>query len=488
MTPAEREWLRRIDAREHLLDFCAFVSPWYQRARHLEYIAPFYEAIQDGVIDRLMVLMPPRHGKTETGLRHCARYLGANPNDQLIVASYNARIAGQFGAKVRNIVASPEYQLLCDREWGTTLAPDSKARDLWHTRQGGVFLATGIGGGATGFGANGLLIDDFLKGRAEADSEVIREDIEHWYSGEAYSRLMPRDDGRPPWVIMEYTTWHEMDLGQREIDAMVNGTGDSWWVVRLPAIAESGDLLERKVGEALWPERYPLDRLRRIQDVLNRINPRDFVSLYQARPTAMEGTFYRRDHFPDIDRQRPGKRRFTIVTDWGTGGDPTAHALFGVRSDGDIDLVDVFHKACDTGEGVEALLDMIAATRSREAGLGGWVCAKGVLDRGVRPLLTLRCRQRNIPLPPVYDYAETGDKMALSGTIQGLMAAGRVRFDHTAHWFHALLMQCLAFPSGAHDEYPDVLKMMGLHAASVLTPPNVRPEMVQVRGDFPLYT
>lgn len=488
LTLEERLATARSLAQDNLLDFCEWTTPWFVRARHLSFVAPFYEAIHDGVIDRLMFLTAPRHGKTELGLRHCARYLGENPSDQVIVASYNARIAGRFGGKVRNIVASEAYRDLCEPGyWGCSLQPDEKAKDAWATDAGGFFLATGVGGGSTGYGANGLLIDDFLKGRKDADSEVVREDIEQWYSGEAYPRLMPRNDGRPAWVVMEYTTWHESDLGQREIQAMLDGTGDNWWVVRLPAVAEDDDIMGRKAGEALWPERYPIDRLHRIKGVLDRLNPRDFVSLYQARPTAMEGTFFKRQMFPDLDRTGTtahGRRRWYIVTDWGADGDPTAHGVIGVDSRLDAHVVDVWHERCDTGVGTEALLDLVQKWRPQEGGVAGWIHAKGPLDKGVRPLVALRSRQRNIVLPPEFEYAETADKQAMAGSIQGYMAAGRVRFDTRAQWFADLLRQCLAFPSGAHDEYVDVLKMFGLHLDAVVAPPVRRVEMVKVQGAY----
>lgn len=479
----EMELERQLDAQENLLDFCCYVTPWYKRAAHLEFIAPFYEAIENGIIDRLMWLTAPRHGKTELGLHHCAKYLGGNPHDQLVCLSYNGKIAAQFGGKVRNIVDRPQYKKLRGNGWGCELRPDSKAKDLWHTDHDGVFMAAGLDGGVTGFGGHGILIDDFVKGRAEADSETIRQTIEYHYSGEVYPRLMPRDNGKPGWVVMEYTTWHQSDLGQKEIQAMLDGTGDDWWVVRMPAVAEADDILGRGVGEALWPQRYPLERLDRIRAVMNRINPRDWISLFQARPAAMEGTFYKLDMMPDLDRTRVGRVSHLVVTDWGAEGDPTAHGVFEIDSRTDLALVDVFESSCDTGVGVEALLDLVAKYRSVGNGVSAWVHARGVLDKGVTPLVELRSRQRNIPLPPVTTYAETGSKEALSGTIQGYMAAGRVRFDHSASWWPKCRDQLLACWSGTHDEFADLLKMAGLHLAAVVAPPLKAYEMTAAYED-----
>lgn len=477
------ELLARREARQSFLPFCRYVTPWFQTPRHIEFLAPWYEAVERGDIDRLMVLMPPRHGKTNLGLHFLSWYLGRNPQDEIVIASYNTTIAGHFGGKVRNLLQRPEYTRLNNREdktkrpeepeFGATLDPELKGRELFQTTAGGVMRAAGLSGGTSGFGGHGLLIDDFVKGRKEADSPVTRADISETYSGELYPRLMPRTKGRPGWVLMEYTPWHPEDLGQDEISHMKAGDGDEWWVIRLPAIAEADDVLGRQPGEALWPERYPRPVLDRIQRVLDRKNPRDFPALYQCRPAALEGTFYKLSMMPDLDREKVGRVSYLIVTDWGAGGDETAHGVFSVDKDTEFELVDVWHESCDPGIGTEALLDLIATYRAKGAGVRGWIHAKGLLDKASRPLAATRAKLRNIPLPPEFDYNESGDKLAMSGSIQGYMLGGSVRFDHRASWWPWFRDQCIAFTGadGAPDEAPDLLKMLGLHMDKVIAPP-----------------
>ena len=467
--------LLRRHARRSLLPFCQYVTPWFETPRHIRFLAPYFEKIEAGEIDRLMVLMPPRHGKTNLGLHFLAWYLARNPTEQIVLASYNDTIAGHFGGKVRNLISWPEYARLCSAVFGAQLDPSLKGRELWQTTVGGVFRAAGLNAGTSGFGGNGLFIDDFVKGRQEADSETTRNTTSNTYSAELYPRLMPRSGGRPAWIVMQYTPWHELDLGQEELRVMSEGQGDNWTVVRLPAVAEEGDVLGREVGEALWPERYPLETLARIRAVLDRKNPRDWPALYQCRPAALEGTFYKLDMMPDLDRAKVGRASHVIVSDWGAEGDPTAHGVFAIDSKTDIEMPEAWRESCDTGVAVEKLLDMIAHWRSVGNGVSARIHARGVLDKAVEPLLQLRSRQRNIPLPPLTTYAETGSKEAMSGTIQGYMAAGRVRFDHRAEWWPWLRDECLAFPSGAHDEAPDLLKMLGLHLDKVVAPPVVTP-------------
>jgi predicted phage terminase large subunit-like protein len=135
-----------------------------------------------------MLFLPPRHGKSElASKRFPAWFLGRNPNKQMIAASYNSDLAGDFGRDVRNIVGSDEYGKLFE----VGLAPDSQAANRWHTDAGGSYVAAGVGTAITGRGADVLLIDDPLKDRSEADSETVRDNVWNWYTSTAYTRLMP---------------------------------------------------------------------------------------------------------------------------------------------------------------------------------------------------------------------------------------------------------------------------------------------------------
>lgn len=461
----------RREARDRLLPFCEYVTPWFETPTHIRFLSPFYEGVESGDIDRLMIEMPPRHGKTNLGIHFLAWYLGKHPQDQIVLASYNAQIAGHFGGKVRNLISQPEYSRLCNRKFGAALDPSLQGRDLWQTVQGGVFRAAGMQGGTSGYGGCGEYIDDFVKGREEADSETTRRKISETYSAELYPRLMRRSNGKRPWIVLTYTPWHEADLGQEEVTQMKAGNGDWWWIVRLPAVAEANDVLGREEGEALWPERYPRPVLDRIRAVLDRMNPRDWPALYQCRPAAMEGTYYKLEMMPDLDRTKVGRSTRYIITDWAAGGDYTVHTVVSVDTRSDIDVVNVWRQQCDTLTGVEALLDLVAESRAQPGGLSGWIKAKGSLDAGTLPLVLMRAQQRNIPMPPTFDYAETGSKEEKSGTIQGYMAAGRVRFDHRAAWWPAMRDELLACWSGTHDDQADTLKMLGLHLDKVIAPP-----------------
>lgn len=176
-------------ARQSLLAFTEYTNPLYRRARHHELIAEKLEAVERGEIDRLMIFMPPRHGKSElASKRFPAWCLGRDPMRQIIAASYNSDLANDFGRNVRNLVAEPEFSEVFR---GVTLAPDSQAANRMNTNHGGTYVAAGVGTAVTGRGAHIALIDDPFKDREEADSQRRRDMVWDWYRSTLYTRLMP---------------------------------------------------------------------------------------------------------------------------------------------------------------------------------------------------------------------------------------------------------------------------------------------------------
>jgi hypothetical protein len=212
---AAAELLARRRARESLMAFTQYTNPEYQAAQHHRRIADKLEAVERGEIKRLMILMPPRHGKSELASRRFpAFYIGRNPGKQIIAASYNSDLANDFGREVRNIVAGPEFGAL----FQTSLAPDSSAANRWHTGHGGMYVAAGVGTAITGRGADVLLIDDPFKDREEADSELRRQRVWDWYTSTAYTRLMPGGA-----IVVINTRWHDDDLSGKLMAEADNG-------------------------------------------------------------------------------------------------------------------------------------------------------------------------------------------------------------------------------------------------------------------------
>ncbi|HEX8509173.1 MAG TPA: terminase family protein, partial [Propionibacteriaceae bacterium] len=340
---AELEALRKQLARRRLLAFTEYTNAVYVPAGHHQRIAEKLEAVERGEIDRLMIFMPPRHGKSElASKRFPAWCLGRNPKRQIIAASYNSDLASDFGRNVRNIVASPEFGQVFS---GVSLAPDSQAANRMNTNRGGTYVAAGVGTAVTGRGADIALIDDPFKDREEADSERRRELVWDWYRSTLYTRLMPGGA-----VVLIQTRWHEDDLAGRllEHEGKVED-GGQWTVLDLPAINHA--------GSALWPEWYDLPALYRIKDTIGH---REWSALYQQQPQPDEGTYFQRDWFTEWVTLPPLNYYGTsdyAVTDG--GGDYTVHRVWGVDQDGVIYRVGGWRGQSTSDVWIDRKIDLI---------------------------------------------------------------------------------------------------------------------------------
>jgi predicted phage terminase large subunit-like protein len=392
-------------------------------------IAEALEEVERGDCDRLMIFMPPRHGKSElASKRFPAWCLGRDPKRQIIAASYNSDLANDFGRNVRNLVAEPEFSQVFP---GVTLAPDSQAANRMNTNHGGTYVAAGVGTAVTGRGAHIALIDDPFKDREEADSERRRELVWDWYRSTLYTRLMP--GGR---IVLVQTRWHEDDLAGR----LLQQEGDQWTVIELPALHPDRG--------ALWPEWYPVETLERIKAT---IGPREWSALYQQQPQPDEGTFFQRAWFNEWD-ELPVLRYYGTsdyaVTDG--GGDYTVHRVWGIDSKGDVYRVDGWRKQASSDEWIEAKLDLIAKYKPL-----AWFGEGGVIQKSIEPMLKRRMRERKVHcrlewLPSV------ADKPTRARSFQAMAATGRVFFEPGAD-----ISEHLVFPAGKHDDDVDNSSLIG---------------------------
>ena len=181
--------LRTVRAADRFTDFCRLIYPRYEEAPHLRILAEKLEAVERGDITRLIITMPPRHGKTWTASHlFPAWFLGRAPERQVIAATYNQDFADDIGRAVRNIVGDEEF---VETFPGCKLSTDSASVRRFGTSSGGLYYAVGVGGPTTGRGADLFLIDDPIKDRESADSEAVRRHLQDWYPAVAYTRLMP---------------------------------------------------------------------------------------------------------------------------------------------------------------------------------------------------------------------------------------------------------------------------------------------------------
>lgn len=219
---------------------------------------------------RIAITLPPRHGKSEIVSKGLpAFYLGHNPTAEVMEICHSSDLATEFGGDVRAMMSSPFY---------AALFPDSVATgqgtsgQKWRTVSGGKYKGEGIDGSFTGFGANLLIVDDIVKNRKQAHSPTFQKGTKDTFGSTIFTRLLPDSN-----VIILNTRWSASDL--------VGYVGGElgWRIINLPAIALDGveDPLGRSPGEALCPERYPLEALMEIKATLN---PYDWLALYQGQP------------------------------------------------------------------------------------------------------------------------------------------------------------------------------------------------------------
>jgi predicted phage terminase large subunit-like protein len=420
---------RRELARRYLLDFAGYIVPDYQRAGHHEMICDRLEAVERGEIDRLMITMPPRHGKSQLASRLFPAWcLGRNPRTQIIAASYNSDLASDFGRDVRNIVGSPEFGEVFP---GVSLAVDSKAANRMNTNKGGTYIAAGVGTAVTGRGARIAIIDDPFKDRAEADSERTRESVWAWYQSTLYTRLMPGGA-----IVVVNTRWHEDDLSGR----LLNGS-DKWELLELPAIND--------VEQALWPEWYDLEALYRIKA---NIGPREWSALYQQKPQPDEGTFFQRDWLKEW-QAKPNALNIYGTSDYAVtdgGGDYTVHRIWGVDEKGDLYRLDGWRGQATADVWIDRKLDLVARWKPL-----AWFGEAGVIQKAIEPMLRRRMQERKVFCRLEF-LSSISDKPTRARGFQARAAMGKVWFEPGAD-----VAEFLMFPAGKHDDDVDCGSLIG---------------------------
>ncbi len=404
-----------------------------------------------------MIFMPPGSAKsTYASVVFPTWYMGQHPGKNIIMTTYGSDLARKFGRKCRQVVKSKEFTELYETE----LSSDNSAVDDWSLGNASTYMCGGILSGITGNRADGLIIDDPLKGREEADSETIREKIKESWRDDLTTRVKPSG-----WIIIIQTRWHEDDLSGHILPEDYDGksgwvkskTDEDWYVLCLQAECErDDDPLGREIGEYLWTEWFPIkwwEQTKANQSIPNR---RGWNSLYQQRPSAEEGDFFQRDWFPrfkigeepDIAKYGAGD---CAVTD--NDGDFTEQAIGGFDKDEDLWLVDWWYGQKE--------MDVWIDEQQRLVKLHDpilWVAESGVIRRASEPYIKKAMRKgkyyRLEWLP------SNKDKSANARAFQALAHQGKVHIPYTP-WGDRLLDQLCKFPAGKLDDAVDTCGLFG---------------------------
>ena len=433
-------------AQENFLAFVQKVWPGFIYGRHHARMAQEFEKVVNGKNKRLIINLGPRHTKSEFGSYLLpAWFLGKYPDKKIIQCSHTAELAVGFGRKVRNLVANPLYQEVFP---GVELQTDSKAAGRWNTSAGGNYFAIGVGGAVTGIGADILIIDDphsEQEAAIAASNPEIYDKVYEWYTSGPRQRLQPGGA-----IIIVQTRWSKRDLTGQVRQKELNGGGDKWRVVELPAILPS--------GKPLWPEFWTIEEL---EATRNAIDVSKWQAQYQQNPTSEEGAIVKREWWKKWDNESPPPTDFILQT-WDTAFEKHNRADYSACI-----TWGVFYHADENGV-TQANIIMLDAKRDR---MEFPRLKEEVLDeyKYWQPdALIIEKKASGAPLiyelramgVPVSEFTPTrgNDKISRLNAVADVFASGRVWVPNT-RWADEVIEEVASFPAGQHDDYVDCVSM-----------------------------
>lgn len=498
---AAEELLKRRRARESFLHYNRYIAeaeaglgsddpvePEYP-AKHHELLCTALQALADKgalwgyPVRNLIVMMPPGSAKsTYATVRFPAWYIGRFGRRGVVSASYNQTLADHFGAKVRNLVKSAAHQVIFPR---CSLSEDSRAKGEWNTENGGFYFAVGVGAGVTGRRGDLAIGDDLIKGKEDADSEVIREKTWEFWKADVRTRLKPTHAAR----VLIATRWHEDDPIGKILPDSWNGEScvvrgkdeDVWHVICLPAEARKGDILGRKEGEWLWPEYTTPEHWKRERAAQGGHSSRNWTSLYQQQPRPDSGTRFRREWFDETmygPSDLPTHLNVYGSSDWAftedSVADFTEHAIWGEDKDGHLWALDWYYAQDETekanGDGtVDNQIRLMRRWNPLK-----WFGRKGKDENAVGPArrkLLQELAMKGKGVRTEYELLpDSQDKIVKSTSFRDRAMRGMVHFPKGTPWAARVIDQLVAFPAGRWDDAVDTCGTAGagldkMHAA-----------------------
>ncbi|HXF28713.1 MAG TPA: phage terminase large subunit, partial [Chlamydiales bacterium] len=408
----------------------------YIPARHHFLLCDAVHRICEGKLKKLMVFMPPRHGKSQTITETLPSYLnGKFPNKKVMTISYGDSLAKEFGRKNRQKVKEYGKEI-----FNVELDPANKSMSDYTIKDklGGSYFSS-ILGGVTGRGAHYLIIDDPIKTRQEAESETYRNRVWEEYQSSLSTRLMPNGV-----TIVILTRWHHDDLAGR----ILASEPDEWEVISLPAIAEENDLLGREEGEPLWSE-FGYDNEWAAKKKVE-VGSKVWYSLFQQRPTPDSGDVFKREWIqfyktlPQLDEQlisvdasfKDKKTSdFCVLQAWGKKG---ANKY----------LIDQVRDRMNFPQTVAAIRTFSAKhpkahTKLVEDKANG----TAIIDYLKKEISGM------IPIEPM------GGKTVRADAISPQWEAGNVFLPHPSicPWINDFIEELIQFPAGKHDDMVDAM-------------------------------
>lgn len=435
----------RNAAQEDFGTFCERVMPGFQRPLHIQIIIDALERVERGELKRLILALPPRHGKSETTSKlFLAWYMGRNANREVAFATYNQEYANQRGRAVRDLMASSEYQEIFP---DAAVKMHTSAAQRFETANKNQFFAVGVGGPLTGRGAHLAVIDDPIKNREEADSPNERARLIAWYQSAFRTRLYPGGA-----IILIATRWHLADLTGYVLS---ENEHENWEVLEFPAILDepASQLLGRPIGTALWPERYNLDELHQIR---TSVGTREWTALYQQKPVPNGGGVIERDWLRWWGSDKPPECS-TIIASWDTAYGQTRTSDFSA-----VTVWGTFQHEDIEGNSVPCAI-LLGARRGRWK-FGDLKAQMIEIDRkfgcdftlveSKGPGLSTIQELRSLGLP-MKEYVPRGSKEHRLDAVSPFFEQGRIYIPKGKEWADDYIEQLCNFPASRYDDYVD---------------------------------
>jgi len=417
------------------------------------------ERVIAGEIKRLIITMPPRHGKSELISRLLPAYfLLRNPAKSVSIASYSFSLAQTLARAARDNFVNT----------GGRIKEDAGAIAHWQTSSGGGCWSVGVGGSLTGKGAHLMLLDDPIKDSEEASSLAMRDKLFEWYGSTFYTRQEPNAA-----IVIIQTRWHEDDLTGRLLAAEYSSRdAEHWHIVSLPALYESDhhDLFppscsvepdfRNEEGEALCPERYPV---RRLLHTKSQIGGYSWDALYMQRPTSPSGVLFDVTKLQVVDA---GPREVkTRVRAWDKaatpgGGDWTAGVRLSKTSEGIYYIEDVCRGQWNTADRDR----MIRFTA--EFVDGEKVKIYGEQEPGSAGVSDAAAFVRLLSGFAVKTERASGSKEIRADGFSAQVNAGNVRLIR-GDWNKDFVEEMRQFPRGKHDDQVDAASLAFNQAVNV---------------------
>lgn len=490
----KRELARRELMRRRLIYFASqmrgpsYLAGWVHNdiARRLE---RFMQQVERKESPRLMLFVPPRHGKSLLGSEDFPSWIfGHHPDWEIIDSAYAVSLPVGFSRHIRDRLFSPEYGAVFPE---TKIRDDARGVEEWALTKGGRFRAAGVETGVTGTGAHILIIDDPIKDYIEAQSETIRNNAYNWYTTTARSRLAPGGG-----VLIIQTRWHDADLAGRlltdqkeQIEAgLPLDEIDQWEVISYAALAEydeylmpsgqieqapstvpEGARLLRSAGEALHPDRYSTKAMRRLR---NTTPPAQWNALYQQNPVPDTGEYFTRDQFRTYVSLPGTEDEYAYFMAWDLAigqkqtNDWTVGVVCALHHTGAIYVLDMIRGRFGTFEIITALVT--AAQKwplLQRVGL-----EDGQIKKTMQPLIEAAIQKEKLLFSLDETLKPVTDKMVRARPLQQKMQMGQMWFPAAQAWAGKMQDEMLRFPSGVHDDIVDALAWAVRMSMSIVPP------------------